>query len=64
MCSQINVSVSSMKSFFPFAKNDQNMVHIWGLQMKYQHFIVKYRESIFENSTHDRVPQKPTLCYG
>ena len=32
--------------------------------MTYQYFIVKYREGIFGNSTHDRVPQKPTLCYG
>ena len=32
--------------------------------MTYQHFIGKYTESIFGNSTHDRVTQKPSVCYG
>ena len=65
MCSEINVPVSSMKSFFSFAKNNQNMMCIFGgLQMTCQHFIMKYRESIFGNSTEDRVPQKPALYYG
>ena len=30
MCSQINVSISSMKSFFSFAKNNKNMMCILG----------------------------------
>ena len=30
MCSQINVSVSSMESFFAFAKNNENMMCIFG----------------------------------
>ena len=61
-CSQFNVSVSSMKSFFSFAKNMN--VHIWGLQMTCQHFSMKYSESIFGNSIHDRLTQKRTLWLG
>ena len=30
-CSQINVSVNSMKSFFSFAKNNENMMCILGI---------------------------------
>ena len=39
-------------------------MHISRLEKTYQHFTVKYRESIFGKSTHDRVTQKPTLWLG
>ena len=41
-------------------------MHIWGLQMTCQHFIVKYRDSILGNSTYLNIKptQEPTLCYG
>ena len=35
-------------------------MHIWGWKTTCQYFIVKYRESIFGNSIHDRLTQKPT----
>ena len=60
MCSQLSVSVSFMKSFFFLPK----IMKTWGLQLTCQHFIVKYREIIFGNSPHDKVTQKPTLCFG
>ena len=62
MCSQFNMSVSCMKSFYSFAKNMKYDMHIWGSQMTCQDFTVKYRES--GNSTHDSVTQKPTLRLG
>ena len=33
---------------------------IWGWKTTCQYFIMKYRESIFGNSIHDRLTQKPT----
>ena len=59
-CSQFNVSVGFMKSFYSFAKNNEN-VYISGLPITCQHFNVKHKESIFGKSTHNRVTQKPTL---